>query len=339
VSPRPIPTVSIHVVRGAFAEAIARGFEPTKLTATFGVSPEILADTDARVGADVLRRIWDELPKMLHADDFGLDVARRAAESGALGILGYVLRSASTVGEGLRSALRFQRLVTDAVRTRWVDAGDEVRVSFDDVDGAFRLPRHAVEFGLASTLLSMRAASARPLVPTRIAFRHGKPRGDSAARALFGCELSYGAPTTKIVLSRADLDVPLLSADPHLSELLRRLASGIEERLPDSASFAARVRHALHDGLARGATGLEDVAPRLGLSRRTVQRRLREEGTSHVRVLDELRRDLATRYVGEETLDLSQIAFLLGFSDQSAFHHAFVRWTGEPPGAYRRKRR
>jgi len=329
----------VHVVNGIFAESIARGADPAELCASFGISPAELADSDARIGVDVVRRLWAELPERLGAEDLGLDVARRARASGALGVVGYVLGTSATLGDALRSALRYQRLVTDAVRTRWTERGDVVRVTFVDVDPAYRLPRHAVEFGVAAVLESLRAAAKVSLAPSRVAFRHARPHDEARARAAFGCETRYGAEENAVEFAVEDLTLPLATADANLAALLLRHAARLAEGVPERATFATRVRRALAEGLSGDGTSLGRVATYFGSSPRTVQRRLREEGTSFQRVLDDLRRDLALDYIERPNLDLVQVAFLLGFADQSSFHHAFVRWTGEAPGAYRRRRR
>jgi AraC-like DNA-binding protein len=335
VPAKSLPTVAIDVVRGVFAEAIARGQEPAWLCAHFGVSAEQLADANARLPVDQLRRIWDELPRILHADDFGLSVARRAQATSALGVIGHVVRAAATVGHGLRLALRYQRLVTEAIVARWLESGDEVRVSFEPAEVAFRPPRHAIEFGLASLLLIVRGATDRPLVPRHVAFRHARPPDDSEARRVFGCELTYAAPVDQVAFPRADLDLPVRSADPYLAALLQIRANELEEGLPKALGFAARVRSVMCDTLADGETSVDAVARRLRVNRRSLQRGLQAEGTTFQQVLNELRRDLAMRHLEEGKLSQQEIAFLLGFSEQSAFQHAFVRWTGQPPGAYR----
>jgi AraC-like DNA-binding protein len=335
VQRKPIPTISIHVVRGAFAEAIAHGEDPAALCARFGLTPEQLADTDARVGADVMRRIWSELPTVIGVNDFGLAVARRAESAGALSVIGYLLRAAPTVGEGLKLALRFQRLVQDAVTSTWIARGDDVEVVLEERDPAFRLPRHAIEFGFASMTLGVRSATGRDLGPRRVAFRHPRPGDDREAQAVFACALEYGAPANAVTFAQAVLDVPHRSSDPHLSELLLRHARDLEDRLPETTSFATVVRSVLARDLERGEIGLATVARGLRLRPRTVQRRLHGEGTSLQRVLDELRRDLALHHLEDGELSILEVGLLLGFADQSSFHHAFVRWTGLTPGAYR----
>jgi AraC-like DNA-binding protein len=241
------------------------------------------------------------------------------------------------VGDGLRSALRYQRLLTEAVDARWREAGDVVRVSLVPREPAFQPPRHAVEFGVASLLLVVRAATQRPLAPRQVAFRHAKPDDDSEARAVFSCPLTYGAKVDEVAFARADLDVPQETADPYLLQILHAHATQLEGRLAQAPSFAARVRQAVADAMLYGDTTIGAIAARLRLSPRSLQRRLHEERTRYKDVVDGLRRDLALRHLEEGKLTQQEIAFVLGFSEQSAFQHAFVRWTGRSPGAYRRR--
>lgn len=145
------------------------------------------------------------------------------------------------------------------------------------------------------------------------------------------------APANVVTFARADLERPQRSSDAHLATLLERHARLLHDRLPARESFAAAVRHALADLLTTGHTDLAATAAKLRVSGRTLQRRLSAEGTTHRSVLDELRRDLALRYLEAGDAGLQEIAFVLGFSDQSTFHHAFVRWTGHTPGAWRRR--
>jgi AraC-like DNA-binding protein len=129
---------------------------------------------------------------------------------------------------------------------------------------------------------------------------------------------------------------PVLSADPQLCAVIERHAEALLERLPSSGSVTDRARAALVEGLRSGRTEVAAVADGLRMSARTLQRRLSAEGTSYVELLDGVRRELALRYVADRTLSLSEVAFLVGFADQTTFHRAFVRWTGRTPGGFRR---
>jgi AraC-like DNA-binding protein len=335
VPARAQPTTSVDVVRACFAEAVARGQDAAALCARFGVAPELLADPEARVPTQLTHRIWRELPDVLGAKDFGFDVARRAQAESAFGVLGHLLRSSQTVGEGLRTAVRYHRVFSDAFDVRWSDTQELVRLAV-----VFRAPnlepvRHGLEFTFGSILLLIRSTMGQPFTPRQLVFRHGRPDDDSEARSVFGCSPVYGASQDEIAFARADLELPAKTADPYLSRLFLARAVELHERLPDGSVFAASVRQVVADAMQRGDVGVDEVARRLHITPRTLQRRLRDEGTSHKEIVEAVRRELAKRYLDEGKFTLQQIAFVLGFSGQSSFHHAFVRWTGQSPGAYR----
>jgi AraC-like DNA-binding protein len=332
---RGSPTTTIDVVRGCFAEAIARGHEAAALCARFGISPEELGDAEARVPTSVTRRIWQELPGLLDASDFGLDVARRAEAVSAFGILGHVLLSAETAAQGLGAAIRYQRLLTDAVDLRWSETTELVRLTIVTRDPALAAPRLATEFFFGSMILAIRAAIGSALTPRELAFRHAKPDDDSEARRVFGCRPTYSASLDEVAFARADLELPIQSSDPYLSRVLLTHAAQLDERLSQTPSFSARVRRAITDSMQLGEVGVGEIARRLRQSPRSLQRRLRDEGTSYKEVLDDLRRDFAKRHIEEGKLTQQQIAFFLGFSQQSGFHRAFLRWMGRSPSAYR----
>ncbi|HTQ42103.1 MAG TPA: helix-turn-helix domain-containing protein [Polyangiaceae bacterium] len=169
------------------------------------------------------------------------------------------------------------------------------------------------------------------------AFAHAEPSSLEEHRRVFGDDLHFDAPRTELEMDPAVLARPVLSADPHLCALIERHAEALLQRLPSSGSLTDRARAALVEGLRWGRTEVAAVAESLRMSARTLQRRLSAEGTSYAELLDVLRRELALRYVADHTLSLSEVAFLVGFADQTTFHRAFARWTGRTPGAFRKR--
>ena len=147
--------------------------------------------------------------------------------------------------------------------------------------------------------------------------------------------MHFDAPAYALEIDVSVLGSPLPAADPTLRAVLEAHARTLAERVPDGAGLAPRVRRLLHDALHGGKSDLASIAKALGTSTRTLQRRLREEGTSHDALLDEERARLARHYVARSGLSLQEIAFMLGFHDQAGFHRAFVRWTGQTPGGHR----
>jgi AraC-like DNA-binding protein len=322
------------VVKLLFAEAATRGLDAATLGARFGISDAELDDPNARVGADTMRRIWTELPVLTGAENFGLDAAQRVATDGGSMAVAQLVASARTLGEGLLAGLRYRQVIQDTLQVTWVEVDGEFRIELHDSDPAILAPRHSIEFSIARAILLARQVTGRSGGPRAIAFRHERPADDSVARRVFDCELMYGAPLNVVAVPRELLALRHRTANRNLAAFFTSRVREFD--VPNTFNtVVAKVRRILAEQLADGAVSLESIAKRLRLGPRTAQRRLREEGMTLVQVVDELRRDLAIRHLEESDMEIQDIAFALGFSDKSAFHHAFVRWSGKTPGEYR----
>jgi AraC-like DNA-binding protein len=145
----------------------------------------------------------------------------------------------------------------------------------------------------------------------------------------------FSQPVNVLAFRMADAERPLPTADPVLGRLLTGYAEEVIAQIPIPDAFVARARTAVLDELRGGDPAIATVARRLGTSTRTLQRRLGEAGTSHVKLVDECRHQLARHYLGDVNLSLGEIGYLLGFAQANAFHRAFRRWTGQTPAAFR----
>jgi AraC-like DNA-binding protein len=280
--------------------------------------------------------MWEEVARVVGDDRFGLRLGQRTSDAGALPVVGYVVQTSPTLGEGIARALRFQRLVQTLNRAE-LHVTDSVARLVVQVRArhAERL-RHPIDFALAFVVSLAGRLTGASLAPRRASFSYARPSSVEDHERLFGTQLRFGAAVTEMVLDPAALRRPVLTADTQLRTLIEQHAEQLLARLPAGDSLAERIRAAIVEGLRADRTGVGDLASALRMSARTLQRRLRAEGTSHAALLDEVRRELALRYVRDRGLSLSEVAFLLGFADQTTFHRAFVRWTGQAPGAFRR---
>ena len=144
------------------------------------------------------------------------------------------------------------------------------------------------------------------------------------------------APETSIAIHKRVFDLPLRRPDPSLFAYLERHARSLESQLRDDHSLTERVRQCLVERLRDGEPEQREIARLLGLHERTLQRRLRAEQTTFAQLLDSVRSELARMFLGDPRLAVFEIAYLLGFSEPSAFQRAFRRWTGQTPREYRR---
>ena len=151
-----------------------------------------------------------------------------------------------------------------------------------------------------------------------------------------GTKVEFGADTDEFALNANARELPLTHADAYLNNLLlKNCEAALADRRGDMSQLRTRVENAISSLLPHGRVLVEDVARSLGMSKRTLARKLADEGLNFTEILKQLRRDLAVRYLGDRKLHVSKIAWLLGFNEVSAFTHAFKRWTGKTPSQMR----
>jgi AraC-like DNA-binding protein len=215
------------------------------------------------------------------------------------------------------------------------EEGDRVIVQLDTI---VALTRAAADFASAAChLVGLRHYPKDLTQPDfEVWFRHERPADISEYQRTFaGGLLNFGAPMNGFTFKREYLGLPMPDADPQLHTLISKHAEAMLAELPSALSLTERVRDLLAKELASGSPTLANISHKLAMSERTLTRHLEEEGTSFKALLEDLRHRLAVRYVRQSDLPMSEIAFLLGFSQSAAFYRAFRRWTGQTPLEYR----
>jgi AraC-like DNA-binding protein len=284
--------------------------------------------------------LWIEGPRLVGDDSFGLHVAE-VVHAGAIGLgifdlVDYATRASATLGAAIDRLARYAELLQEELlEIRLESDGGRARL----VAGFIGMPpgslRHAAEFVIATFLLRARRLIGRDFPPLEVELQHAAPASLGEHRRLFGPVVRFDRPVNAVAFDAALLDRPVVSADDRLCALLDRQAADILARLPRAEAFTERVRRAIYDLAAGGAVSSERVAARLGVTARTLQRRLRDEGETYQALLDSVRCEIAQHHLVERRVAISEIAFLLGFADVPAFHRAFRRWTGDTPAQAR----
>lgn len=258
----------------------------------------------------------------------------------ASGLGGYAVIAAPTVRAALRAAVRYGALRDTGAVHALAEGAGVARFRIEHRSARFRASRHATEFKAGMVLAAGLRWVGQGFRPAEMRFAH--PRGASrpAVERRFGCPVRFGAAATEMLFASGQLDMPMRGADPYLAVLVGRHAEAALAGVgPLPGSLRGGVERTVTAALPGGVPTLEQVAEGLGLGPRTLARRLADEGTSYRRLVDALRRDMATNLLADPDLDLAQIAELLGYAEQSAFTNAFRRWTGQPPRRFRMLRR
>lgn len=252
------------------------------------------------------------------------------------GLMGYIGLSCDTLGEAFMRFERFHRLVYDGNPAGMSIHGDMVSLSWGIEHGLpGQLPD---ETGIAAFFTIVRKLVGRKLPPTAINFVNPAPADTAVYEEFFGCPVTFGGTLTSVTFPTHYLMLPVAYSDPGLRTLLEQQAEALLRALPSNQDFQTELKAALARSLHEGIPTLEHVAQRLAMSPRTLQRRLADLDLSFQHLLDRSRAELARGYLLEGNLTLSEIALLLGYSEQSAFNRAFKRWTGQTPRSLRKPR-
>jgi AraC-like DNA-binding protein len=325
--------VSIRSVMPVLMYLRARGHGVDAVLAEQGVDSALLRDPEARLPHAAAIRVWQAAGALTMDADLGIHIAE-AIRPGQFGALEYALQTSANLGAAYTRLSAYHRFLHDAAEVVLeTDRRHAILSHRLPLPGG--APRPVSEFILAGWLVTSRQATGADCTPVEVRFPHPAPEDNAEHRRVFGCPVKFGHHRSELVFSRSLLDVPLLKADPILQGIVEAQVIALIAKLPKAEATTDAVRRFLAEELSNGQPRLGQIAPRLRMSARTLHRRLEQEGTTFRRVLAEVRRELAVRHLTEGRLATGEIAFLLGFSEVSAFHRAFKNWTGHAPRVYR----
>jgi AraC-like DNA-binding protein len=326
-------SVSVLLVRPLVTAVGAAGLDA--FWAATGLTPQLVADDDARISAPQRSAAWAEALRLTGDPLLPLQIAA-ALPAGAFGIVEHVCRAAPTLGEALRQWVRYLGLLDDTVTVDLEVEEDRALLRVLRDSEAPAPASHELSWALVARFA--RERSAVPFRPIAVELAHSGPDDVAPHRAWFEAPVAFGAGATQLVLPRDALAARLVPADPAPLAILARAADELAKQAAADPPMTQQVKRALPDALRSDDAQVESMAKQLGATVRSLQRRLKDEGTSFQVVREDVRRMLAQRYL-DDGLALAEISFLLGFSDPSAFSRAFKRWTGMTPVERRAQRR
>lgn len=331
------PTATGGITRLAFARVQAVGIAPEPLVAEAGLTLEQINDRSARIDVRHQIRFLDLAASALKDELLGFHLAL-TCDLRELGLLYYVPASSQTLGEGLRRLARYTSMVNESVSVEYRE-GKNVRTIFEYLGVARHSDRQQIEFCLTILTRLCRHLTRRDLVPIRVRIAHRGDRVIAKLAAFLGNEIEFDAKVDEVAFDPVVRDMPVLSADPNLNDLLIAFAEeAMARRSKTRGSLESKVENAIAPLLPHGRNGVAEIARRLGMSQRTLSRRLASEGLTFTQLLETLRRKLALKYLSDPRLSISEIAWLVGYREVSAFTHAFKRWTGKTPRETRPRR-
>lgn len=327
-----VSSVSIAYLSGIVQYLREAGFAVADILAETRIQESDLNQKNGRVSAADYVQVFANGERLSADPQLGLKVGQ-LVRPGNYGVIGYVVMASRTFGEALARAGRYQKLVGNIGYSDVHIDGEvaEIRWQTDFTD----LPAALVEEHIASIVSFARWFTGQDKDPLAICFTHQK-QDVTGYETFFRCPVRFGEPVTAVQLPVSYADIPLPQFDLDLCTWLDKKAAAEMAALEAEDELLESVKKVLRNRLPDGVPSLEQVSDWLALPESRLKRELQQLGMPFKRLLDHTRHQLALGYIANAQIELQELAFLLGFSEQSAFQRAFKRWTGTTPGRYRK---
>jgi AraC-like DNA-binding protein len=325
--------VSVKLLAPFVSAANSLGVRVDVGLASVGLASSDLENPELRVSHALVERMLRGVILQSRERDLGLLAAERLLPI-HLDVVEYAARSQPTLRGAFEYSIRYYALLHDGFEADLKLEGDRaiLSVSF----GGLAVSDAANEFVLAVHLMAARRMTGLTgLSPIETHFSHARPKNTSVHQRIFRSPVQFGQPENALFYPRAVLDTPLVAADSGLARVLERHAAEALRKLGRNTSLPERVRELVRQDLTSGKLTAESLARRLGMSSRTLHRRLVAQGSSYRGTIDDVRREIALRCLGDAQLSVREVGYLLGFTTGPAFHRAFRRWTGTTAAAFR----
>ncbi len=318
--------------------AAEAGLATDEVLASAGLSASALADARQMLDADQLVRLTRAAAALVGDADLGLRLGHRF-EFGTMGAFAYVVMNAPNVEVALRNMARYSATLVEGVHVALVSEEGTARfeLAFGAFDAAVR--RHVTEAAAVIFVRFVRELIGDDWSPLHVGFPHPRPASVDEHRQYFDCELGFDEPTTSISFDPDILTIAIDAADRDLLPIIERHLDEVIEAESHSDAFRRRLEMSVAGRVCDGHPNIRVTARELGLSVRTLQRRLDDRGLCYRDLVAQVRKRLAIRYLCDTDISLGEIAFLLGYSELSAFDRAFRTWQHDSPRRYRRTHR
>ena len=332
------PMISLAAAAGLTGAIRAAGGNPDRVVRAIALDPSIFAKLDGSIPCSDFARLLDEAARATGDDCFGLHFGERYQPK-AIGALVYVVLNSPSIRAGFENVVRYLHVHNEAAMTSLEVEESRAFMRFWLRGVPVEIARQQAEYGLVVALSTMRLMAGSRWAPQEVQFAHEAPRDTAEHTRVFGAPVVFGCRTSALVVEPQFLDRQVPAADQGLYPILRKYLDRVLKEMPHDDRVLADVRRAIAEAMREGEPKLAPVASRIGASPRTLQRRLGELGMDFKGLVDDTRRRFSLKYLEDRANTPTEIAYLLGYSEVSAFNRAFKRWTGSTPSRYRRPKR
>ncbi len=333
----PEATFSIAIARDILHYVTAQGIAADRLTAAARLNPTWLADPDRQISGEVLKHLWRAAVEQTGDRDLGLHIGE-AFDLSVIGIVGYVLLNCQTYRQVLEKLSQYTRLFSQGIAIHHRVTAGWAQCDFEIVGNVENYllsePRHPIESTFAALMNATQQLTGQALLTRSVLFEHSSPPTQAEHQRIFQVPVQFSQSVNRIVFEPVCLAWPVRSANNSLLSLFERHADTLLSA--QNQPYTQQVIAAIAQSLQGEVPLIEAIAHQLALSVRQLQRELQRENTTYQQLLEDTRKALALQHLQNLETSIHDVAFLLGFSEPSAFHRAFKRWMGQTPNRYRK---
>jgi AraC-like DNA-binding protein len=331
---RTMPSATGGIARLACAQLRKLGKDVRPVVSGAGLTAQEADNPTTRLEVRTQIKVLELAAEELRDEFLGFHLAR-SFDLREIGLVYYVMASSAQLADALRNCERYSKINNEGVRLHF-SLDRTATIGLDYINVNRWSDRHHLEFWLVTLVRICRQVTDNRLAPHKLKVRHFRADPPAEFKTFFGADVEFGADADEIIFSASVASLPIVGRDTYLNKLLRRYAEeALASRPRERASIRSNVERIVPQLLPHGRASASEVARQLGMSSRTLSRKLRDEGVTFVDMLDQLRAALAKRYLSDRELPVSEIAWLLGYREVSSLTNAFRRWTGMTPRQFR----
>jgi len=320
---------------GVFDFIREQGGDPDSIFGNAGIEPDCVGNPTHNLSLNTYCGLFEQAAMQTRNDNFGLWFGQQFRPQD-LGMLGYAAVSSPTVGSALDNLVKLFHFHQQGSFMNLESADNGLlRLEYQIHDGRIVRRRQDAELSLGMFANIFRESFGADWSAEEIHFEHPKPENWKQHERAFNAPVYFGQKTNAILFRASDLDGRMPHSDLRLLSIVQSCLKELGNARPEPDTFIHMVRNVTRSFLSDGYPPLEQIADQLHVSTTTLQRRLAAENVTYKDLVEDVRYELAFMYLDQRHLSLSEIAFLLGYSELSAFSRAFRRWTGLSPRAYR----
>lgn len=308
---------------------------PDDVLRATGVRRPVLENVDAFIATSSFTALLEEASRATRDRCFGLHFGERF-DPKDVGALAYLIFNSPDVGTAIANIERYLQIHNSAARVSFSMEGERGSLRYLVAEGTAQPMRQHNEYSMAVAVKTFRLLTGTQWIPLEVQFAHEPPASTAEHSRVFGCPVLFGYPMNALVVEHELIQRIVSSADDRLYRVLKQHVDRLLAELPHDNDLLSSVKRAIVESMALGGPKREQVAKALSMSPRTLERRLKERGVVYKKLVSEIRGQFALDYLKDRQRTITEVAFLLGYSEVSAFNRAFKRWTGQSPIEYRR---